>query len=96
MRILGAARRRPEDALVRSIALPPRAICGLRGAPRSDAVSLAGRHTNGSQPGACVGCFPVYAGVLACFREDFVKGGWCGAERYRWAVSPGAKSVGCR
>ena len=56
MRIPGAALRRPEDALVRSIALPPRAICGLGGVPRSEAVSLAGRHTNGSQPGACVGC----------------------------------------
>ena len=166
---------RPEDALGRSFALSPRVFGELGGAPRSEAVSLARRHTHGLKPGACVGCFPVYAGVpvgfalnscrfrtgqlgggvlahptglrrevasfesapektlwaarspcpracsvrtgrvrrvlsrcrwrvgtqtawhpgacvgcfpvyagvLACFREDFVKGGWCGAVRYR-------------
>ena len=58
-----ASNRCPKDALGRSFALSPRVF----GAPRSEAVSLARRHTNGSKPGACVGCFPVYAGVPVGF-----------------------------
>ena len=66
-----ASNRRREDPLERSFALPPRVF----GSGRGRRVLRRWRWrvgTHGLKPGACVGCFPVYAGVPVEMRTEFL------------------------